>query len=77
MCNKCVFPKKLSDLRIADEEGNVYRVSYEIFNYAKAKHPLGSKAFVDSVGRELDLWKKQPLRNLNGRFKLAGHVIAR
>lgn len=72
MCKTCLFNP--SSVKIADEEGYVYQVSKEIFNYAKVKHDPHSLEFFNKVGHELDLWKANPLAHLNQRFKRVGHV---
>jgi hypothetical protein len=72
MCKSCLFNP--SSVKIADEEGYVYQVSKEIFNYARARHEPHSLEFFNKVGQELDLWKANPLAHLNQRFKQVGHV---
>ncbi len=72
MCTKC--PPVYSDVKIADEEGYVYQVSKEIFNYATVRHEPHSLEFFNKVGHELDLWKANPLAHVNQRFKRVGHV---
>jgi hypothetical protein len=72
MCNKCLFNP--SPVKIADEEGYVYHVGKEIYNYVKAKYEPHSLDFFNQVGAELDLWKVNPLANVNQRFKRIGHV---
>ena len=72
MCNKCLFNP--SPVKIADEEGYVYQVGKEIYNYVKAKHEPHSLDFFNKIGEELDLWKVNPLANVNQRFKRIGHV---
>lgn len=72
MCNKCIFNP--SAINISDEEGYVYQVGKEIYNYVCVKHEPHSLSFFNEIGRELDLWKINPLANLNQRFKKIGHV---
>jgi len=72
MCIKC--PPVYSEVKIADEEGYVYQVSKEIFNYAKVRYEPHSLDFFNKIGEELDHWKANPMKLVNQRFKQIGHV---
>jgi len=64
-------------MKIADEEGYIYEVSFDIIKQVSKTHEKDSIEYVDAIGRLLDMFKSKPHRFYADAFKVIGHVNTR